>query len=45
MAGYGMKKLLSKFAEDDLDINSLINVYWSLKEEEKEGYEEDKKNR
>jgi len=32
------EKALSKLAEDDPDIKNLINVYWSLKEEEKEGY-------
>ena len=39
------EKVLSKLAEDDPDIKNLINVYWSLKEEEKGGYEKDKKNR
>ena len=30
------EKALSKLAEEDLDIKNLINVYWSLKKEEKE---------
>ena len=30
------EKALSKLAEDDPDIKNLINVYWSLREEEKE---------
>ena len=30
------EKALSKLAEDDPDVKNLINVYWSLKEEEKE---------
>ena len=30
------EKALSKLAEEDLDLKNLINVYWSLKKEEKE---------
>jgi len=30
------EKALSKLAEEDLDIRNLVNVYWSLKNEEKE---------